>query len=937
MATPIRIKRSAVAGKRPALADLQLGELALNTTDAELLTKRYRAGIGSDIVRVGAGATVTNVIFVTKDGNDENTGLREGDAKSTVGAALSIASRGSVIRISAGAYTEDNPLTVPKQVSIVGDSLREVSIQPQNQTSDLFYVSNGNYFGGMSFIGTMTSGNSIFRFNPDKIDYFDQSPYVRDCTNFVKNSIGLKIDGNAAVGPFKAMVLDSYTQYNENGIGCSISNEGYAQLVSMFTICPDTAVYCGTGGACDLTNSNSSFGNYGLISDGTGPEKYVGVVTTAAVADSSEFVLDFGADTFSVLSAPYTGATGVATITTYTPHNLQVGMGVSLEGLGYTCLYGNYAHKFISPATSAVGITSTAGRLGVTTATYNPLTGDLVLTVGSGHGLLAASSHTISTATYTPTTGILNLTLNSHAFTGSTNHQAVSGTTYNPSTGILTIQVNSHGFVAGEKVKLDDDSLTFTCAKDVHATNHTYPRSTDPASGKWLTIKSATTNTFDLDVGTSSYTGIHTFVSGTSTGIKKANDFVKIANNSLTFTCEKDANATQHTYPRISDPVANKWIAIGSTTANTFQVDVGKSSDLSTHALVSASSNGIKKANGTIGISTDSLTFTCDKDNYATQHTYPRTKDPVHDSVIGVESSDSTTVTVNVGVSTNDIFPTGKYGHVFEVKSVPSTTSFTINTGVNTHPHTYVGGGKVELDIMTPYEGQVIYFDTAYQTLTNITVGSGGTGYTNAPTVTITDPSTSGSWGVKATAVANISNGSVKSFDIVSNGRGYTSTPTITISGPESGINTATATLTMTPQYYSITEATPIDKRTGGVGGISTVTISENLPYAVGVGTTVPIFKQSKILASSHSFEYIGAGVTIGDALPHKGGLVIQDNEIADRAGGLTVFTSTDQTGNFRIGDGVIINQQTGTISGKFYSKSLFSTMTPFILALGGD
>ena len=138
MATPIRIKRSAVAGKRPALTDLQLGELALNTTDAELLTKRYRAGIGSDIVRVGAGATVTNVIFVTKDGNDENTGLREGDAKSTVGAALSIASRGSVIRISAGAYTEDNPLTVPKQVSIVGDSLREVSIQPQNQTSDLF-------------------------------------------------------------------------------------------------------------------------------------------------------------------------------------------------------------------------------------------------------------------------------------------------------------------------------------------------------------------------------------------------------------------------------------------------------------------------------------------------------------------------------------------------------------------------------------------------------------------------------------------------------------------------------------------------------------------------------------------------------------------------------------------------------------------------------
>ena len=60
-------------------------------------------------------------------------------------------------------------------------------------------------------------------------------------------------------------------------------------------------------------------------------------------------------------------------------------------------------------------------------------------------------------------------------------------------------------------------------------------------------------------------------------------------------------------------------------------------------------------------------------------------------------------------------------------------------------------------------------------------------------------------------------------------------------------------------------------------------------------------------------------------------------NEVADRNGGLTIFTSTDQAGNFKIGDGVIINQQTGTVSGDSYTRSLFSTLTPFILALGGD
>jgi hypothetical protein len=825
MPTPIRIKRSAVAGKRPALADLQLGELALNTTDAELLTKRYRVGIGSDIVRIGAGVTVTNVIYVTKDGNDENTGLKQGDAKATVGAALTIASAGSVVRISAGDYTEDNPLTVPKQVSIVGDSLREVSIQPSNQSSDLFYVANGNYFGGMSFIGTMTSGSAVFAYNPDKPDYIDQSPYVRDCTNFVKNSIGLKIDGSKAVGPFKAMVLDSYTQYNENGIGCSITNEGYAQLVSMFTICPDTAVYCGSGGACDLTNSNSSFGNYGLVSDGVGPEKYVGVVTTAALADKSEFVVDLGVDTLSVKDAVYTGSTGILTVTTNTPHDYSVGMGITYSNLGFRCLFGNFAHSFVSAATSAVdkiGI----GYTEPSAATYNPLTGDLALTLGSGHGLAAATSHTISTATYAPTTGVLTLT------------------------------INNHGFNNGDRVKIDDNSLTFTCNKDSHATQHTYPRVTDPISNKWVTIANKTTHTFEVQAGTSEYE--------------------------------------------------------------------------STHALVSASTNGLKKAVGMIGLGTESLTFTCDKDGNATNHAYPRSKDKAHGAVLGVAATTSTTATVNVGVSTIDIFP-GKYGNVFEIVSVPNSTSFSAYVGVNTHTHTYVAGGSVKPDILRPYEGQVVYFENLYDTATKITVGSGGTGYTNAPTVTIGDPSTVGTWGVSATAVANISNGSVKSVDIVSNGRGYTSAPTITFSTPDSGINTATASLTMTPQYYSITEATPVS------GGISTITVGSNVPYAVGVGSTVPFFKQSKILASGHAFEYIGAGVTIGDALPQKGGLLIQANEIDDRNGGLTVYTSTDQSGNFRIGDGVVINQQTGVISGKIYSKSLFSTMTPFILALGGD
>jgi hypothetical protein len=144
-------------------------------------------------------------------------------------------------------------------------------------------------------------------------------------------------------------------------------------------------------------------------------------------------------------------------------------------------------------------------------------------------------------------------------------------------------------------------------------------------------------------------------------------------------------------------------------------------------------------------------------------------------------------------------------------------------------------------------------------------------------------------------------------------------------------VNTATGTANLIPTYYVISSSTPVS------AGICTIVVSDNVPYAVGVGTTVPFFKQSRVLASGHSLEYIGSGTQIATALPASGGVPIQDNETDARNGGLVVFTSTDQSGNFRIGDGVVINQQTGTISGTFYSKSLFSTMTPFILALGGD
>lgn len=60
MANTIKIKRSAVAGKAPAVGDLQLGELAINTYDGKLYTKKDDGTASIVELSGGGGVGVTD-------------------------------------------------------------------------------------------------------------------------------------------------------------------------------------------------------------------------------------------------------------------------------------------------------------------------------------------------------------------------------------------------------------------------------------------------------------------------------------------------------------------------------------------------------------------------------------------------------------------------------------------------------------------------------------------------------------------------------------------------------------------------------------------------------------------------------------------------------------------------------------------------------------
>ena len=106
------------------------------------------------------------------------------------------------------------------------------------------------------------------------------------------------------------------------------------------------------------------------------------------------------------------------------------------------------------------------------------------------------------------------------------------------------------------------------------------------------------------------------------------------------------------------------------------------------------------------------------------------------------------------------------------------------------------------------------------------------------------------------------------------------------------------------------------------------------IPYSVGVGVTAEMFRISRILTSSHSFEYVGTGVNINRANPFQGGVPIPENEVVATNGAQIPFTSTDQAGNFKIGEGITIDQTTSTIRGRDFSRAIQAEVTPLILAL---
>jgi hypothetical protein len=235
-----------------------------------------------------------------------------------------------------------------------------------------------------------------------------------------------------------------------------------------------------------------------------------------------------------------------------------------------------------------------------------------------------------------------------------------------------------------------------------------------------------------------------------------------------------------------------------------------------------------------------------------------------------------------------------------------------------TDSFTQINAGGIGIHIKNKGYAQLVSIFTIATDISVLCESGGQCSITNSN-------SSFGNYGLKATGVsASLYSGSVSGdySELVSS---------VIITGLSQKPNYGDAVKFSTdPYYYTVLSATPLS------GNSSTITFEIGLKQDLSNTTSVNFYQRSLITASSHTFEYLGAGTNLATALPQAGGVPIQANEIVDDedGAGQVYFTSTDQKGDFRIGGELVINRATGTITGTTFDRSLFAVLTPYILAL---
>ena len=798
-----------------------------------------------------------------------------------------------------------------------------------------------------------------------------KSPYVQNVSTFGTGCVGMKIDGDIHGSGNKSIVANDFTQILSDGIGMWITNLARAELVSVFTYYCHIGYLAENGGKIRATNGNNSYGKFGAVSEGVDAtetpttalvnnQKYEAVIgytfpsgdgiyrleysnagtaytdTPAdniftfsgtginAVAAGDEIrdnavyqvrLLTSGADYVTASNTAQNGTTSQITLAgsdlngsgVYVGMRVVITAGKGVGQYGYISAYnsgskvatvlketdGSSGWDHIVPGTTITTLDSTSvysiePRITFPAPTYTVSSG----TIQSGNW--AASAHSGGKFVAVASGGVASYSTNGTSWTAATGFPSAS---YTAAAAGKILTVDYYVAVA---------SGTRTSVYSTNGSTWVSNATGMPASANWSGVAYGNSRFVAIQTGgtaTAISTDGSTWSSGGSFNTSTTWTAITYGNGRFVAVSGAGSASTRSAY---STDNGVSWTEVTSLpSANWTSVTYGNG------RFVAVATGGTQGAYSTDGVTWTSTTLPASgtwKEVRYGQGTFF--------AIAGYGGSATT-----VGGSSTD-------GITWTSRALSSAAWSTISFGNPSGNPIWAlsaTGGTTAASFTNITPAQVRGTVQTGQ-LATIRIIDPGSGYTSTPTMTVTDPNNT----VEATWTVRTGDGALANPSFTNRGTGYT-----TASAEVTGVGYAD---NYQDGYYVNVQgmtAVPLAGSNVIFDGNSQVyklvTITEQLgtgPYTARLQlspqVTIPLapehntnltirYRYSQCRLTGHDFLSIGTDNFTNTNYPGTPLITAnQDNEAVESNGGRVFFTSTDQDGNFRVGDLFSVEQATG-------------------------
>jgi hypothetical protein len=891
--------------------------------------------------------------------------------------------------------------------------------QQGSVTENMFLARNGTTLRNMTFnglTGTLGAVNVYGTSRPTAGAYVsldpgygvadtdvhitDKSPYVQNITTFGTACVGLKVDGSLHNAGNDSIVANDFTQVLSDGIGYWVTNNGRSELVSVFTYYNHIGYLAENGGKIRATNGNNSYGDFGSVSEGIDSTEtaITATVNNRSLEAQVAFAFTNGSN---ILRLEYSNAGTTYTSAAYTFAGTGVNAAATADEFRDNAVFearivdldstneGGANYKVAS--NTAQSGTATAITLSASDIESSPTYVGMAIYIQSGAGVgqfgyifsynsgtKVAQVYKMSTGTagwdhVIPGTAIestLDLTTNyiieprvtftAPGFTA-TNATLTTAAAWSAvgfgggryiavSSGATTTNISTNGttwssggalptsatwtdiqYGAADNIWVAVASGGTTAASSVDGSS--WALQALPVSGTWVkvaygngrfvTIASGSTNTAYSDNGTTWFSGGALPTSTTWSSVTYGNGYFVAVATGGTATAVS-VNGTSWALGGVL-PSSTTWSSVaygngrfvatagtgGASTAAAYSLDLGvtwTASTLPSSTTWARLAYGqgvffVVASGGTSAASSpDGVTWTARTLATSTNWT---------DTVFGSISGAPKWVAVASG----------------------TTTGQAIDLGATTQGRAVVSAGQVA----------------------QIRITEPGSGYSSAPSITITDPNNT----VEATFEVRTGDGVLANPSFSNRGTGYvTATSSVTGDGYadvfQIGAFLFINNVTNIPTNGSNVQFAGIDgvwyklvARTEQAGSPGNYSFRIQVSPPIGIaespahGTAITMrIRFSQVRLTGHDFLDIGTG---NQAETNYPGIPTQDpipaNETVDSGGGRVFYTSTDQDGNFRVGDLFSVEQATGsaTLNADAFNLSGLQELQLGEIALGSS